>query len=123
VTPWSANWTAEQTLFLPGIGTWTLTCARYWTLDGVGYRTGPRGAYVCPKCLKIWAVRKWTQDSAPGVFPAFCENCPTGGTSPEIEVPGSLFPPFYLDPPLLEVLPLPLLEREVRLTMKRLEML
>lgn len=84
-------------------------------------------AFICPRCLTRWAVLSFEGEEELHIQGHWCakhrpERAHNLWNSNRPYVPGSLFPTYVIDRPLLAVLPKPLLRREFELTMKRMEM-
>lgn len=102
---------------------------RSWPSEfgGGGWQFAQSVAFVCPVCLKQWAVLHFHQDREIFVQSSYCRQ-----HTPEERhrlwkadrpyVPGSLFPNYVIDRPLLAALPRPLLKREFELHLRRMEM-
>lgn len=80
-------------------------------------------AYICPVCLKQWAVTLLEGDQEYVIQAAYCERHHPANWNPTWCVPGSILVGHgdYLDWPLLDVLPEELLRREFNLAMKEIE--
>lgn len=120
---------AKQTLLVEG-QLYHVERERSWPSefeDSDGWNWAHSLVYVCPRCLKQWAVLHFPEDRDIHVHGVWCQR-----HRPEREhnlwqadrvyVPGSLFPLYVVDRPLLRVLPTPLLKREFELHLRRMEM-
>ena len=120
-----------QTLFLDGYPPFQVASPRGWQNDPkenpLSWDYAHSLAWICPICLKQWAVLHFEGDPETTPRAAYCAKCQP---LPEIAqfrgrvcIPGSIFGSgtYNIDLPLLEVLPEPLLRREFELTLRQME--
>ncbi len=102
----------KQTLFISGYPPFEVERERSWAArEAELWSFAHSEVRVCPTCLTQWAVLSFGERDH-HIQGAYCEKHGDGRLLHEF---GSI------DLPLLEVLPTPLLEREFRLTLKRIE--
>ena len=118
-----------QTLFLDGFPPFRVERPRGWQADedSLGWDFAHSKALICPICLKQWAILHFEEDREHHIEGAYCERClpslEDSSRRGRVCIPGSIFGSgtYFIDRPLLAVLPEPLLRREVALTFRQME--